>query len=64
MIKYLESHIKAMEDEQVEDWHLEKEKSLNKQIFQESWKEEGMWRLKSRSTWLKVGDQNTFFFHK
>ena len=48
----------------MEEWHLEKEKTLNKQLFQECRKEDEMWRLKSRSIWLKFGDQNTSFFHK
>ena len=43
---------------------LEKEQKYQFNSFQAFRREEEYWRLKSRSNWLKVGDQNTSFFHK
>ena len=43
---------------------LEKEVSLHQDLHAACRQEEEFWRQKSRSLWLKVGDQNTVFFHK
>ena len=43
---------------------LEKEKQAQFNSFWAFIQEEEYWRLKSQSTWLKAGDQNTSFSHK
>ena len=43
---------------------LEKEQKAQFNSFRAFRREEEYWRLNSRSTWLKVGDWNTSFFHK
>ena len=43
---------------------LEKEKQAQFNSFRAFRQEEEYWRLKSRSTWQKAGDQNASIFHK
>ncbi|GKV08884.1 hypothetical protein SLEP1_g20455 [Rubroshorea leprosula] len=52
-----------------EDFMLEEDEVHERQEgFQEIWdmlrKREALWRQKSRSNWVKLGDANTRFFHK
>ncbi|GKV26502.1 hypothetical protein SLEP1_g35790 [Rubroshorea leprosula] len=46
----------------------EEEVDLRKEGFQQlwdiMWKREAIWKQKSRSDWVKLGDQNTRYFHK
>ncbi|GKU92853.1 hypothetical protein SLEP1_g6524 [Rubroshorea leprosula] len=46
----------------------EEELDLRKEGFQQlwdiMWKREAIWKQKSRSDWVKLGDQNTRYFHK
>ena len=53
-----------MEDYEITPVLLEKEQKAQFNYFQAFRREEEYWRPLSRSTWLKVGDHNTSFFHK
>ena len=53
-----------MEDSEIKPALLEKEQKAQFNSFRAFRREEEYWRLKSCITWLKVGDQNTSFFHK
>ena len=53
-----------MEETEITPALLEKEQKAQLNSFQDFRREEEYWRLKSRSTSLKAGDQNTSFFHK
>ena len=53
-----------MEDSEIKPALLEKEQKAQFNSFRAFRREEEYWRLNSRSTWLKVGDWNTSFFHK
>ncbi|MCY6488191.1 hypothetical protein, partial [Actinobacillus pleuropneumoniae] len=39
-----------------------KENDLYWEIYQSNQREEEIWRIKSRSLWIQVGDKNTTFF--
>ncbi|GKV33229.1 hypothetical protein SLEP1_g41758 [Rubroshorea leprosula] len=59
----------ASVDMKNEDFMLEEDEVHERQEgFQEIWdilrKRETLWRQKSRSNWVKLGDANTRFFHK
>ena len=54
----------AMEKEEITEEVIQKEKELTYKLFHLNRQEEEYRRLKSRSIWLKEGDQNTSFFHK
>ena len=53
-----------MEETEITLALLAKEQNAQSISFQAFRREEEYWRLKSRSTLLKVGDRNTSFFHK
>ena len=53
-----------MEETEITSATLEKEQKTQFNSFRAFSQEEEYWRLKSRSTWLKAGDQNTSFSHK
>ena len=53
-----------MGDSEITPTSLEKEKKCQFNSFQYFRREEEYWKLKSRSTWMKVVDRNTSFFHK
>jgi hypothetical protein len=61
------SQLEALQDEmeiiEIQQNLLTQEKKLHKEYLQALAEEENAWRLKSRSLWLKAGDQNTSFFH-
>ena len=52
-----------MEDEEDTKQYLLQEKFLHWDIYKNNRAEEESWRLKSRSLWVHVGDQNTSLFH-
>jgi len=43
---------------------LDKEVSLHQSLHSTCCQEEELWRQKSQSLWLKVGDRNTTYFQK
>jgi len=63
-VQQLVEHYKKMEEAQIEEDHLHRERDLTQQISSLSRQEKKNWRLKYRSLWLQVRDSNTSFFHK
>jgi hypothetical protein len=59
----LEALQEEMETIEIQQNLLTQEKKLHKEYLQALAEEENAWGLKSRSLWLKAGDQNTSFFH-
>ena len=53
-----------MEETEITPALLAKEQNAQSISFQAFRREEEYWRLKSRGTWMKAGDNNTSFFHK
>ena len=71
MINNVKGYQKKMEEiqlkidnQEVQIDLLQQEKSIYQSYLKSLNAEEPMWRLKSRSLWLKDGDKNTSFFHK
>jgi hypothetical protein len=60
----LESHQLDLEKREITQQDLLKEDQLQRQWHKACRDEEGYWRQKSRSLWLKEGDKNTSYFHK
>jgi hypothetical protein len=60
----LENIQEEMETKEVQQSHIMTEQKIHKEYMQALTEEEIIWRLKSRSLWLKAGDQNTSFFHR
>ena len=60
----LEAHQLSMEAIQISKDDIEKYVILHQELHVACRYEEDFWRQKSRCLWLKVGDQNTTFFHK
>lgn len=53
-----------LEYKEISSSNLEKEHATQIKSFHGFRQEEEFWRLKSHRLWLKVGDQNTSFFHR
>lgn len=53
-----------MDKKQINQRALDEEAKHQSEVFKECRKEKEIWRLKSRSTWLKAGDRNVAYFHK
>jgi hypothetical protein len=62
--KQLEEIQIEIEISEVHPTNLKREKEAHREYIKAIQEEETMWRLKSRSLWLKEGDKNTTFFHK
>ena len=63
-LEKLEEIQMEMEESEITPALLEKEQREQFNSFRAFRQEEEYWRLKSRNTWLKDGDDNTSFFHK
>jgi hypothetical protein len=59
----LEALQEEMETIEIQQNLLTQEQKIHKEYLQALAEEENAWRLKSRSLWLKAGDQNNSFFH-
>jgi hypothetical protein len=61
------SQLEALQEEmeiiEIQQNGLTQEKKLHKEYLRALTEEENAWQLKSKSIWLKAGDQNTTFFH-
>lgn len=60
----LEKQHLHLETTEITKEELDKESQLQHKFHKACLVEEELWRLKSRSLWLKVGDRNSSFFHK
>ena len=63
-IQQLQSLYQKLEESQVTEEDIVQERKLTSILHKVNKWEEEQWRLKSRSLWLKSGDQNTSHFHK
>jgi hypothetical protein len=62
--RQLEEMQDNMDSKEVNENSLHREQVVFHKYVKSLKDEETIWRLKSRSLWLQVGDKNTTFFHK